>query len=187
MRKNFGIKSFCYPEAVFVIGTYNQDSTPNAMTAAWAGIYDTNQIFVSLSDHLTCENFKKTKELTISFGTKDYVEACDYVGIVSGNKEPNKVSKCGLTAKRSEFVNAPYFEELKVSLDCKVNTILENSDGIKLVCDIVNISADESILTNGLIDPKKLEPLMYDSINNRYYTIGEYVADAFKCGLKYKK
>lgn len=182
MRKNFGVKTVSYTEPVFIIGTYNEDGSANAMNAAWAGIYDTNQIFVSLSEHKTCDNFKRTKALTVSFGTKDTVKACDYVGLVSGTQVTNKVEISGLTPAKSEFVEAPYFEELKVSLDCKVNTILENSDGIKLVCDIVNISADESVLTNDLIDPLKLEPLMFDPMNHRYYTVTNYVADAFKVG-----
>lgn len=187
MRKNFGVKTWTYGEPVFIIGTYNEDNTPNAMNAAWAGVYDTNKVFVSLSTHKTTDNFKRTGAFTISFGTKDEVEACDFVGIVSGNKVPNKVELAGWTAKKSEFVEAPYFEELKMSLDCKVAKIVEDEDGIKLIGDIVNVSADESILTDGKIDPTKLKPLIYDPVNNRYYAAYEYVADAFKSGLKLRK
>ena len=42
MRKNFGAKEMCYPMPVFIIGTYNEDGTPNAMNAAWGGISEEN-------------------------------------------------------------------------------------------------------------------------------------------------
>ena len=36
MRKNLGPKTYLYPMPVLIIGTYNEDGTPNAMNAAWA-------------------------------------------------------------------------------------------------------------------------------------------------------
>ena len=61
MRKNFGTKTWLYPMPVLIIGTYDGNGTPNAMNAAWGGVYDTNQVMVCLSDdHKTTENIKKT-------------------------------------------------------------------------------------------------------------------------------
>ena len=66
MRKNFGAKAMCYPMPVFIIGTYNADGTPNAMNAAWGGIYDTNQVMICLAnDHNTTENIQKTGAFTV--------------------------------------------------------------------------------------------------------------------------
>lgn len=36
MRKNFGTKPWTYPQPVFILATYNEDGTPDAMNAAWA-------------------------------------------------------------------------------------------------------------------------------------------------------
>ena len=38
MRKNFGAKAFSYPQPVFIIATYNEDGSADAMNAAWGGI-----------------------------------------------------------------------------------------------------------------------------------------------------
>ena len=46
--------------------------------------------------------------------------------------------------------------------------------------------ADESILTDGKIDPKKLKPISYDPVNNTYLAMGDKVGNAFKDGLKLK-
>ena len=186
MRKNFGPQTIAYPMPVFIIGTYNSDLSANAMTAAWAGIYDTNKVFVSLSEHKTCDNFKRTGAFSVSFGTQAEVASCDYVGIVSGNKVPDKVERAGWTISKGEFVNAPIFEELKVSLECIVENIIENEDGIKLIGKIVNVSASEDVLVDGKISIEKLNPIIYDPVNHKYYSLGEYVADAFKCGKTIK-
>ena len=42
MRKDFGVKTWLYPQPVFVIATYDSNGVPDAMCAAWGGItYDT--------------------------------------------------------------------------------------------------------------------------------------------------
>ena len=34
MRKNFGSKPICYPQPVFILGTYDENGIPDAMNAA---------------------------------------------------------------------------------------------------------------------------------------------------------
>ena len=70
MRKNFGVKTWVYPMPVFIVGTYDEDGTPNAMNAAWGGVYDTDQIMLCLShSHKTTENIKRSGAFTLSFAT----------------------------------------------------------------------------------------------------------------------
>lgn len=185
MRKNFGAKTWLYPMPVLIVGTYDENGVPNAMNAAWGGIYDTNQIMVCLADdHKTTENIKKTEAFTVSFATVNTVESCDYVGIVSANDEPNKFEKAGFHAIKSEFVNAPIIFELPMTVECKL--LKFNEDGI-CIGEIVNVSAEESILgDNGKIDAKKLEPIIYDSVSHAYWSFGEKVGNAFSDGKKIK-
>ncbi len=182
MRKDFGAKTWLYPMPVLIIGTYNEKGEANAMNAAWGGIYDYNQITISLSKHATTENFMKTKAFTVSVATKKTVKASDYVGLVSFNKEPNKIKTAGLHQIKSQNVNAPLFEEYPFTLECKVVSFEEGT----LVGEIVNVSIDESVLTNDKVDIKKLEPIAFDPINNKYILLTEEVADAFKVGLTLK-
>ncbi len=183
MRKNFGKKTWLYPMPVLIIGTYAEDGTPNAMNAAWGGIYDTNQVMVCLADdHKTTENIKKTEAFTISFATADTVVPCDYVGIVSANDTPDKFARAGFHAVKSEFVNAPIIEELPMTVECKL--LKFNEDGI-CIGEIVNVSADESILDeSGKVGAKALNPICYDSVSHGYWTLGEKVGQAFSEGKK---
>ena len=186
MRKNFGPKTMCYPMPVFIIGTYNADGTPNAMNAAWGGISEEAEISICVDNtHKTAENLIARKAFTVSMATAKYIAACDYVGIVSGNKEPDKFAKAGFHATASEFVDAPLIDELPMALECEV--ISYDEETCRLVGRIVNVSADESILgENGKVDASKLQPITYDSMNHAYLVLGEKVGNAFHDGLTLK-
>ena len=185
MRKNFGAKTWLYPMPVLIVGTYSEDGTPNAMNAAWGGIYDTGLLMVCLADeHKTTENIKKNGAFTVSFATAQTVSECDYLGLVSANDVPDKLSRAGLHTRRSEFVNAPIIEELPVSVECKL--LKFNEDGI-CIGEIVNVSAEESVLdAAGKIDAKKVNPIIYDSSAHAYWSYGERVGSAFSDGKRIK-
>lgn len=186
MRKNFGAKPMCYPMPVYIIGTYGADGTPNAMNAAWGGISEETEISICISaDHKTTENILSRKAFTVSMATAKYIAACDYVGIVSGNKVPDKFAKAGFHATKSEFVDAPLIDELPMALECEL--ICYDPESCRLVGRIVNVSADESVLgENSKVDVKKLQPITYDSMNNHYLVLGEKVGQAFHDGVVLK-
>ncbi len=185
MRKNFGKDNTVYPMPVFIVAAYDNDGNANCMNAAWGGIYDTNQIMVCISDgHKTTKNILKSKAFTVSIADAKHVLEADYVGIVSGNKEPDKMAKSGLTTTKSEFVNAPIINEFLMTVEC--NLLKFNEDGI-CIGEIVNVSADESILgDDGKIDPQKLQPISFDPVHNTYIKLGEKVGNAFSDGNKLK-
>ena len=181
-RVNFGAKPWLYPMPVLIIATYDENGVPDAMNAALGIITDMNEISISMAEHKTTENLAKTGAFTVSMATADTVAASDYVGIESAKKVPDKFEKAGFHATKSEYVNAPLIDELPMALECKVKSF---EKGI-LIGEIVNINADESILTDGRIDPAKLKPICYDPVNNDYLVLGEKVGNAFKDGLKLK-
>lgn len=185
MRKNFGVKPWLYPMPVLILGTYGEDGTPNAMNAAWGGISEENEISVCISaDHKTTYNLESTGAFTVSVATAATVVEADYVGIESGSKVADKIEKCGWTAEKSAFVNAPLFAELPFALECRVRSY--DPDSCRLVGEIVNISAEESILTDGKVDVRKLDPITYDPVAHTYLRLGEAVGKAFSDGLRIK-
>ncbi len=184
MRKNFGPKTWLYPLPVLIIGTYDENGNPNAMNAAWGGIYDTDQVMLCLSHgHKTFQNIQARGAFTVSPGTADFAAACDYVGMESGNKVPNKLEKAGFTPEKSEFVDAPILRELPMALECRLVGL--TPEGI-VIGQIVNVSAEESVLTDGKIDPALLKPISFDPVNNCYRTLGEAVEKAFQSGAALK-
>ena len=175
-----------YPMPVFIIGTYGKDGIPNAMNAAWGGISEENEITICVSaEHKTTENFTARGAFTVSMATADFVKECDYVGIVSGNDVENKLERCGLHTVKSDLVDAPIILELPMCVECKLKSY--DPDSCRLVGEIVNVSADDSVLTNGKIDPAKLRPITYDSANHTYRVVGDIVGKAYSDGLVFKK
>lgn len=184
MRKNFGVKSWVYPQPVLIIGTYDAEGKADAMNAAWGGQYEGNQIMLCLGKHKTTKNIRLKGAFTVSFATASQVVASDYVGIVSANDVPDKMEKAGFTTVKSEFVDAPLINELPMALECKL--VKFNEDG-NVIGEIVNVSADESILDeNGKIDAAKLDAIIFDPVNAAYLRLGEKVGNAFKDGNQLK-
>ncbi len=182
-RKNFGSSHalMTTPQPCVMIATWDKDHTPDVMMAAWAGQYDHNQIVVSLSKHKTTENLELTGAFTVSFADIRTVAESDYLGIVSGNNVPDKVAKVGFTVTPSPNVDAPIINEYPLTLECKV---VSWKDGI-LVGEVVNMSADESILTDGKVDLAKLQPIVFDAAGMCYRAIGEAVGGAWNAGKKF--
>ena len=185
MRKNFGSQHWLFPQPVLMIATYNEDGTPDIMNAAWGGISDSDEISISISNtHKTAKNLLKRGAFTVSFATAEQVAACDYVGLVSGNKVPDKFARAGFHAVKSEFVDAPLVEELPMALECRVRSYDMETDILR--GEIVNVSADETVLTGGKIDPAKLRPIVFDPVNHDYLELGAKVGKAFGEGNKLK-
>ena len=179
-------KGFITPLPVFIIATYDENGVANAMNAAWAGQIAPNMVSISLGALRSTENIKKTKALTVSFATKEYVEACDYVGLVSQNKVPDKLEKCGFTVTKSEKVNAPIIDQLPVAIECKVVDIQEEFGETRVVAEIVGLQADESVLEGDKVDIGKLQPIMYDTVAKCYREIGTNIGGAWDAGKKFE-
>ena len=180
--KSFKSTAWLLPQPVLIIGTYNKDGKPNAMNAAWGITTYFKEITISLSDHKTTDNLKVKKAFTVSMATEDQVVPCDYVGIESGRTVPDKFAKAGFHATKSAFVDAPLIDELPMALECTVKSF---EDGI-LIGNIVNVSADDSVITDGNVDLKKLKPIAFDPCNNKYVALGDVVGNAFSDGKKLK-
>ena len=183
MRKNFGAKPLTYPQPVFIIATYDENGTPDAMNAAWGGI---SEISLCLSaGHKTVKNLLKRGAFTVSMADAEHVVACDYVGLVSGNKVADKFARAGFHATRSAFVDAPLIDELAVAVECKLKDY--NPETCILRGEIVNVSVDERVLDeNGKVDAAKVAPIIFDPFNNAYLKVGEKVGNAFSDGKQLK-
>ena len=186
MRKNFGAKPWTYPQPVFILAAYDENGTPNAMNAAWGGISEDKELSMCISEgHKTTANILARKAFTVSIATAEQMVACDYVGIESGNKVTDKVVKAGWRTTKSELVDAPLIDELPMAVECR--QVNYDPEHCRLVCAIVNVRADESVLgDNCKTDPVKLQPITFVPIHNAYRVLGQKVGNAFQDGAKLK-
>ena len=187
-RTNLGDKLYVTPQPALMIATYDADGTPDVMMAAWGGQYDNKQVCFSLSKHKTTDNLRLNKAFTLSYADARTVVESDYFGIVSGNDVPDKVAKAGLTVTKSQNVNAPIINEYPLTMECRVIEMRDDEEGgAWVVGEIVNAIADPSILTDGKIDIKKLNPVAWDASSLNYITLGDSVGQAWNSGMVLKK
>ena len=186
--KSFGQKPWVLPQLVLIIGTYNQDGTPNAMNAAWGGQWDAKEIMISMGKHATTENLARCDEFTVAFATRDTMVASDFVGIVSAKKDPQKMQKTGWTATKAENVNAPVFTDFPMTMECRIlRKIDETEEGYYIVAEIVNILVDEAYLgEDGKPDVAKMQLITFEPVHHGYHMMGERVGNAFADGKALK-
>ncbi|WP_455137724.1 flavin reductase family protein [Thermophilibacter sp.] len=181
-KRSLGDAGELFPQSVFIIATYDEDGTPNAMNAAWAGECTRHEICFNIGDHKTTANIVRKGAFTVSPANAANVVSADYFGIESGAKV-NKAEKSGLTFTRSEHVDAPVIEEYPLTMECEVTSIDGDEHGARVVGRIVNTLVDESILgEDGKVDFGAWRPLVYDAAHMTYRVVGEEVGGAWNAG-----
>lgn len=176
------------PQPVLIIGTYDEDGTPNAMNAAWGGQWDYHEIMISMGSHATTRNLNRCGEFTVAFATADQHVGADFVGLVSGNVMHDKIARTGWNVVKAENVNAPMFTDFPMTLECRIKEKLnESKTGFYLIAEIVNIVCDEKYLAeDGEPDVEKMNLITFDPVHNGYIALGQRVGNAFKDGAALK-
>ena len=138
--------------------------------------------------HKTAENIKQRGAFTLSVADIPHIEAADFFGIASGNKMADKFERTGLTAVKSEKVDAPVVEEFPLTLECKVVEAKRAVYGVHVIGEIAGVLADEKILDEkGRVDPTRLNAFVFDQFQNGYYAIGQKVGQAWSTGAPLMK
>ena len=185
MKKNIKTTEAIFPMPVLMIATYNDDGTVDVMNAAWGTMFERDQVILNLTEsHKTVQNIRKRKAFTVSIANAKNVVAADYLGIVSGNDVPNKFENTGLTATKSENVDAPIINEFPICMECE---LLDGESNWGIVGKVVNTSANEEVMNGDNVDINLLEAISFDPYTHGYYKVTERVGNAFKDGLQLKK
>lgn len=189
MKKDLGVKPYLFPMPVLMIATYGENNTVDVMNMAWGGICAENMVSLNINEtHKTSENIRKRGAFTLSVADIAHIEAADFFGIASGNKMADKFERSGLTAVKSEKVDAPVVQEFPLTLECKVIEDKTEVYGHHVIGEIVGVLADTSVLDEkGMVDPTKLNAFVFDQFQSGYYAIGEKVGQAWHTGAPLMK
>lgn len=187
MMKSIGTTAAMYPCPVLIVGTYDTDGTANAMNVTWGGQCGPKHVSLALSAHKTTDLIASQQCFTVGIVNEKNLAAADYVGLISGSKEPNKVVKAGWTAIAGERVYAPVFQELPATMECKVVSISEEFGETRIVGEIVNTQVnDEFVDDQGKVDVSGMDILSFISADTGYYVLGGKVGQAFHDGAVLK-
>ncbi len=187
MRKKLDITEGIFPMPVLMVATYNDDGSVNVMNAAWGTMQERNVVALNLSEsHKTVQNLKKRGAFTVSIADAAHVKEADYFGVASGNQVPNKLEKAGLTAVKSETVDAPVIREFPLCLECEFVEYQKNEYGCGVIGKVVCVTADERVMPDGKLDMTLVDAIAFDPYTHGYYRVAERVGEAFRDGLSIK-
>ena len=100
----------------------------------------------------------------------------------------DKFERSGLTAVKSEKVDAPIVTEFPLTLECRVVEDRTEVYGHHVIGEIVGVLAEESVLdARGKVDPTRLNAFVFDQFQNGYYAIGDKVGQAWHTGVPLMK
>lgn len=173
---------------VLMIATYNEDGTVNVMNAAWGTMQARNHVMLQLTEsHRTVKNIKSKGAFTLHIADVAHVVEADYFGIVSGNNTPNKFENSGLTASRSELIDAPVINEFPIALECEFVEYQAGEYGAGVIGKVVGITVDDRVMKDGKVDISAVEAIAFDPYTHGYYKVAERVGNAFGDGGALKK
>lgn len=188
MRKTLNLTEGIFPMPVLMVATYNEDGSVNVMNAAWGTMEERNHVALNLTEtHKTVQNIKARKAFTVSIADAAHVVEADYFGVVSGNRESRKFENSGLTAVRSDVVDAPVIIEFPICLECEFIEYQTNTYGVGVIGKVVRITADEKVMNGDRIDMSLVNAIAFDPYTHGYYKVTERVGEAFSDGLRLKK
>jgi flavin reductase (DIM6/NTAB) family NADH-FMN oxidoreductase RutF len=121
----------------------------------------------------------QNKTFSVNFPSEKMMKETDYCGLVSGkNIDKSKI----FDTFRGKLPTAPMIQSCPLSLECKVVEMHDFKSHTCFIGEIVESHLDDSCLTNGKPDPKKINPLILTMPDNHYWTLGEAKGDAWGAG-----
>jgi len=185
MKKSLGAKTLLFPTPVLMVGTYDREGKPNLMNAAWGGICCSDPPCVTVSlrkARHSYDSIVERKAFTIGIANEATMAEADYVGIASG-RDADKFAVAGLTAVRSDLVDAPYAAEFPIVLECRLLHTLELGLHTQFIGEIIDVKAEQNVLgEDGQPDIMKIKPLIYDTAHKGYHSVGPLQGKAFSVG-----
>lgn len=188
MRKQLNITEGIFPMPVLMIATYNEDGSVNVMNAAWGTMQARDIVALNLSEsHKTVKNIKARGGFTVSIADSSHVVEADYFGVESGNRVADKFAKSGMTASKSDVVDAPIINEFPLCLECKFIEYQGDEYGCGVIGKVLKVTADESVMDGDKLNMSLVNAIAFDPYTHGYYKVTERVGEAFKDGLQLKK
>jgi len=167
-----------YPVPVVMVscGSFSLNKQMNIITAAWTGIINSEPPMVYVSVRPSRYSYGIIKEygcFVINLATKEQTFNMDYCGVKSG-RDIDKFKETGLTAIKSQAVDAPSIAQSPVNIECVTKQIIPLGTHDMFIAEVVSVSADEQYFDDkDAFDFNSANPVCYS--HGAYYTLGEYV------------
>ncbi len=168
-----GAVSLLVPSCVVIVGT-EKEGKPNFMPVAYNSIIQDDPPIIMISSstsHASNKNIKANKTFSVNIPSKDLLKKVDQAGWLSG-KEYDKSTM--FEVEFGKLNTAPLIKEAPLSMECTlVQTLYIGSKYEVFLGKIEQTYIKTEIQTEGKVDVKKLDPILYSVSNDSYYSIGD--------------
>jgi flavin reductase (DIM6/NTAB) family NADH-FMN oxidoreductase RutF len=178
--------AFCLPWTQTLLGTHVNGKV-NFMALDWLTRVNYQPAMLGICvnrGHASNDAIRQTNEFSINIPTVDMVAVTDYCGIVSGGKEDK--SKI-FEVFYGQLKAAPLIRDCPLNIECRLVQTVDLPTNTLFIGEIMNIYSEEKYLENGKPDVKKIRPFLLTMPDNRFWSVGEHVGNAWKDGVKYKE
>jgi flavin reductase (DIM6/NTAB) family NADH-FMN oxidoreductase RutF len=179
MKIELGARNCLYPMPTTLVGA-TVEGRPNFITIAHVGIMDLGSVSLGMAKaHYTNAGIKENGTFSINLPSAAMVRETDYCGLVSGRH----VNKAELfSVSYGQLKTAPLIDECPISMECKLVKVVDFPKHDVFVGEIVATYAQEAVLTNGVVDYDKVQPLLFTMADKSYWKLGERFAKAWSIG-----
>jgi flavin reductase (DIM6/NTAB) family NADH-FMN oxidoreductase RutF len=179
MKIELGVKNCLYPLPTVLVGTL-VDGKPNYITIAHVGIMDIESVSLGMNKrHYSNVGIRANKTFSINIPSTGLVKETDYCGLVSG-KNQNKAAI--FKTFYGKLKTAPMIEQCKINMECELIKTVDFPNHDIFIGKIVNTYCDETVLTDGIVDFEKVQPIMFVMNDQSYYVLGKRLDKAWNIG-----
>lgn len=163
------------PRPIAWITTVNEDGTINLAPYSFFGGVNTRppMVMVSIGRHEgelkhTGQNISRTKECVIHIPSEIHIDAVNK-SAYKFETNLSEVEVLDLPTIPSDVVATPSLEGTLVRMECKLNKVVDLPTNDMFILDVVNLVIDDSIIKDGIVDIKALNPV--SRIGGNFYTL----------------
>ena len=187
MKKALGATNALYPTPTTLVGA-TVDGSPNFITVAHIGIMNRatpQYLSVSIAKaHYTGAGIKENLTFSVCLPSRELVVETDYCGITTG-KTTDKASL--FEVFYGELKTAPMIAQCPVCMECKLDRTVDFPTHDLFIGEIIQTYAEESVLSEGVINIAEVNPLLFDMNSRNYWSLGEPVGDCWSIGKQLKR
>lgn len=178
--------AFCLPWTQTLLGTQVQGKV-NFMALDWLTRANFNPPMLGIcvgNTHASNQAIREMGQFSINVPTVDMIEVTDYCGITSAKREDK--SKL-FEVYYGELKSAPLITSCPLNIECRLVQTVDLPTNSFFIGEIVTIFTEEQYLSDGKPDVKKIRPFLLTMPDNRFWSVGEKVGNAWKDGAKYRE
>lgn len=157
----FLITALVVPRPIAWVSTISEAGVVNLAPHSYFNVISSNPWvlhFTSTGEKDTLRNVQATGEFVINTVGRDLVEEMNFT---SGDFPPDEseLEWAGLEPAPSVHVKPPRVARAPASFECTLNEIVSKGNGHMIFGDVVLLHIDESVFTDGRIDPGIVKPV----------------------------